>query len=320
MLKTAVKKAVSTRAGWIASAPLRPRGTVVLMYHRVNARDCPFAGAPLDEFVSQMRWLKRHCDPIAPERYLEATRNPSRTRPPVVVTFDDGYRDYHDAAYPVLDELRIPAVVFLATSFIDTQRMIWTDAVAWAFRQSTRDSIALPWPPGERLPLRDAQQRATAERAAKRHLKDVPDAERQAKQQELFAALGVDPEDGAAGRQMLTWDEVRAVRELTDFGGHTHTHPILSQLTNDDADREIGLCRDLIESHTGRAPRTFAYPNGRAQDFTEQTQASLARHGFELGFSTIEGVNDAATDRYAIRRQPTGSRDLADFAWLVSGR
>jgi hypothetical protein len=45
----------------------------------------------------------------------------------------------------------------------------------------------------------------------------------------------------------------------------------------------------------------------------------LQRHGFEMGFSTIEGVHQPGMDRYAIRRQPTGAASIGDFAWLVAG-
>jgi len=49
-----------------------------------------------------MQWLRAHCDPIGPDALVERSRSPRRTKPAVLVTFDDGYRSYHDLAYPVL--------------------------------------------------------------------------------------------------------------------------------------------------------------------------------------------------------------------------
>jgi len=319
MLKQRIKSMMAGGAGWPLSAPLRRSAVVVLMYHRITRSDDAFGGSDVDQFREQMRWLKQRCRLIAPEEYLDAVKRPSRLRPAVLVTFDDGYRDYHDNAYPVLHDLKIPAVVFVATSFLGSNRLIWTDAVSWAFFRSPRKVLRLPWATGVSLELGDGQERERAARMVKDFLKDRPDAERLRLQESLFEDLGVDPEDGSAGRQMLTWEEARATLEYTRYGGHTHTHPILSQITPEEADKEIRLCRERVQSEIGIAPRFFAYPNGRAQDFTEQTKASLVRHGFELGFATIEGVNDAQSDRYAIRRQPTGARNLADFAWLVAG-
>jgi peptidoglycan/xylan/chitin deacetylase (PgdA/CDA1 family) len=321
VIKGLLKSAAATPLGWRLAARLRgDRGVCVLMYHRVNRRGDPFPGTDLDDFVRQMRWLARSCAPIAPEDFDAALRAPSRGRPPVLVTFDDGYRDYFDNAFPVLAELRIPSLVFLATSFMDRTELIWTDAVTWAAHRSPRASVTLPWDRGATLPLRGGEERARAARVCKDYLKGVTDAERTAWQQALFDEMGVDPQDGSAGRQMLSWAEVRASLGLTRYGGHTHTHPILSQVDGARAEREIRLCHERIAAETGVAPRWFAYPNGRAQDFSDETKELLRRCGFELAFSTIEGLHAPGMDRYAIRRQPTGAARLADYAWLVAGR
>lgn len=321
MIRGLVKRVAATPAAWSLAARLRAdRGVCVLMYHRVTRRGDAFPGVDLDDFVRQMRWLRRTCTLLAPEELAPALRAWPSSRPPVLVTFDDGYRDFHDNAYPVLAELGIPSLVFLATSFLDGNGLIWTDAVTWAFRRSARASVALPWDREQALPLAADADRARALRLAKGHLKTVPDAQREVRQQALFEALGVDPGDGSAGRQMLSWDEVRATLPLTRFGGHTHTHPILSQVEPARAEREIRLSHERIAAETGAAPRYFAYPNGRAEDFTDETKALLRGLGYELAFSTIEGLHTPGLDPYAIRRQPTAARDLGDFAWLVAGR
>lgn len=319
MIKRAIKRLAASPPGWALGALARPAGVTVLMYHRVTGAGEPFHGIALDAFRAQMAWLARHCEPIHPDALADRLARPSRRRPAVLVTFDDGYRDYHDNAWPVLRELRIPAVVFLATSFMGTSRMIWTDEVWDAFHRTRRAEVEFPWD-GARHALAGDGARRRAESAAKRYLKAIPDAERVRCQAALCERLGVDPGDGHHGRQMLSWDEVRATREGTVYGGHTHTHPILSQLPAAAADREIALCAEHITRELGEAPRTFAYPNGRAQDFNADNRASLQRHGFELAFSTIEGINGRGTDRYAILRQPTGAPTVADFAWLVGGR
>ena len=321
VIERLIKSAAATPLAWRVGARLRGnRGVCVLMYHRITRRGDAFPGTDLDEFVRQMRWLRRTCDPIAPEQFEAALQAPSPGRPPVLVTFDDGYRDYCDHAYPVLAELGIPSLVFLATSFIDRGGLIWTDAVTWAARRSPRASLTLPWDRRVTLPLTCDQDRARAARVAKDQLKNVSDAQREAWQQALFAELGVDPQDGSAGRQMLDWAEVRATLGLTRYGGHTHTHPILSQVDGERAEREIRVSHERITAETGAAPRYFAYPNGRAEDFSEETKAILRRCGYELAFSTIEGLHAPGMDRYAIRRQPTGAARLADYAWLVAGR
>ena len=97
----------------------------------------------------------------------------------------------------------------------------------------------------------------------------------------------------------MSWDEVRASMDLTTYGGHTHTHPLMSKVDEERVDREVGLCRARIVAETAVEPTLFAYPNG---DFTSGAQALVRRHGFEVAFSTVEGINNGATDWLAVRR------------------
>lgn len=316
-IKRAVKQTFSSRWGWRAFGPiLRKPGVIVLMYHRILGADRTLAGLPVETFTSQMRWLKQHCDPIAPDVLRERVQRPSRVRPAVLVTFDDGYRDYHDLAYPVLESLGIPAVVFLATSFLDEGGMLWTDEVQWAALSTPKERVTLPWADGPALTLTDARAREALGERARAHLKKLPDGERRAAVRALVHELGDPP---AKERQMLTWDEVRRASRLTTWGGHSHTHPIMSRLDADAAEREIRTCKERIAAETGVTPTTFAYPNGRPSDYTPETQQILRRHGFDLAFSTSEGIAGPDSDWMAVKRLPTEAADIADFAWVAAG-
>jgi len=316
-IKRSIKRTLASSWGWRAFGPLvRPAGVIVLMYHRIVDRDRSLDGLPLETFAAQMRWLRAHCEPIAPEAIVERARDGGRRRPAVLVTFDDGYRDYHDLAYPVLRELAIPALLFLATSFLDDGGMLWTDTVQWAALSTRRARVRLPWT-DESIALPDRAARAGLGERARAHLKRLPDDQRRAAMAALLDELGAPP---ARGREMLTWDEVRRTRDLTRFGGHTHTHPILSRLERAAAEREIRTCRDRIAAETGVAPTAFAYPNGRPEDYTAETQEILRALGFTAAYATSEGVAGPDTDWMAVRRLPAVSGDVADLAWIATGR
>lgn len=59
----------------------------------------------------------------------------SRLSPFVCLTFDDGYRDTYDLAYPLLKKLNIPFVVYVTTGFVDDTASMWwyskTEAMNW---------------------------------------------------------------------------------------------------------------------------------------------------------------------------------------------
>jgi peptidoglycan/xylan/chitin deacetylase (PgdA/CDA1 family) len=316
-VKHAVKRTFSSPWGWRILGPmLRAPGVIVLMYHRIQGEDRSYTGLPVDTFAAQMGWLRDTCDPIAPEALADRVRGRRSARPAVLVTFDDGYRDYHDLAYPVLKRHGIPALVFLATSFLDEGGVIWTDRVQWAVLSTTRDRVKLPWSDGPAIGITDENARAALGERVRDHLKTLPDRERRAGVEALLTELGDPP---PRERQMLTWNEVRDTMDLTRYGGHSHTHPILSRLDREQAVYEIRTCRDRIADETGRVPTTFAYPNGRPADYTRETQEILKSHGFTVAFATSEGIAGADTDWMAVERLPGDATDIPDFAWIAAG-
>lgn len=92
-----------------------PSCPVILTYHSISDGPPPLAVFPA-LFVEQMEWLKSSARvvPLAEIVHALAER---RTLPEatVALTFDDGYRDFHTSAYPVLKRLGLPAIVFLPT-------------------------------------------------------------------------------------------------------------------------------------------------------------------------------------------------------------
>ncbi|OFW97660.1 MAG: hypothetical protein A3D94_18080 [Alphaproteobacteria bacterium RIFCSPHIGHO2_12_FULL_66_14] len=95
----------------------------VLMYHRIAADGPPglarYRVAP-EIFARQMQWLRQHgwhaVTSLDVARHLESGR-PFHGRP-VMISFDDGYRDFHDAAWPVLQANGFCAEVFVVTGMI----------------------------------------------------------------------------------------------------------------------------------------------------------------------------------------------------------
>jgi peptidoglycan/xylan/chitin deacetylase (PgdA/CDA1 family) len=321
MPKRMLKRLLSSPAGWRAHEALRTPGLCALTYHRINATsDAIFPGLHVDHFRRQMRWLKDRCRILGPDEALEFVRRPASRSSAVLITFDDGYRDFHDVAFPILEELGIPCIVFVPTAFVSQEaRMLWTDRIVLAARRSPARAVSLPWDRGSRFDLRHGESAHHFVAASKEHLKRLPDDERQASLAELLDELGVPHPEDLIERQMMTWDEIRATRPLASYGGHSHAHAILSRMRPDERERDLTTCRDRLREHLGIPPRFFAYPNGRAIDFDASTKECLARLGFVASFTTIPGFNGPGADPLALRRQPTGASHEADFAWLVAG-
>src|SRR5579863_5807203 len=249
----------AARLSWQVSAHLRRPGCLVLSYHRVSTADDPFPHLDVAEFRRQLEWLGRQCDVIAPDALFRAAATASAARPPVLLTFDDGYRSYHDVVCPVLRAFGMPAVAFVISEYADRPRPLPWDRLYLAVTRARMSTVTLPWRPHRPIRL-DRPGRGAIVAACQRHFGQVAAEERAHLLEAVIAAL--DPEAVTLDRQTMTWDELRATRDVTTLGAHSHTHPPFSTLDDEAIDDELRISAARLTAETGVRPTMFAYPHG----------------------------------------------------------
>lgn len=127
--------------------------------------------------------------------------------------------------------------------------------------------------------------------------------------------------DGAgtlAGRRILSWPELRRLREEgVAFGAHTATHPDLTELAPAAMEHELAESRAQLERELGEPVRHFAYPYGECSGETEKRVRDA---GFESACGIEPGPNGGAVPLHRLRRMEVwGTRSLPRFAldlWL----
>jgi peptidoglycan/xylan/chitin deacetylase (PgdA/CDA1 family) len=121
--------------------PTRQRVVPILMYHRIDyvTASTPAVTKALtvspEVFRHEMKWLKRHGYHTITQRSLfNALMCGSHLRrKPIVVTFDDGYRDVYRYASPVIKRLGMHA-----TSYVITERISGDDHSFLSWKQVRR--------------------------------------------------------------------------------------------------------------------------------------------------------------------------------------
>lgn len=285
----------------------------VFIFHRIPSRaDELLPGEPsAAQFDWMVSFISRNYKVMT---FGEATaRLRSGTLPPAsaCITFDDGYQDNASIAYPILKKYGVPATFFIATSFTGGGRM-WNDDIIEAVRHTAADTLDL-----ERFGLGTHPTGTTAERKQAinnllQSLKYRPHAERQITAAEIAKASGLSDHSSL----MMSRQDIRMLADGgMEIGAHTHTHPILHSLPDEEAEYEIVHGKTELEALLDKPVHSFAYPNGNTRTDMRQVHLRIIeKAGFRAAATTDWGVATIDTNPYLIPRYTPWDRTPNRFA------
>lgn len=293
-------------------------GVLCLNYHRIgNGDESIFDrgiwSATAEAFDAQVRFLKLHFDIINPNELPAVVA--SHTGRHVCITFDDGYLDNFEIAFPILKSHGVRATFFVTTSFLDRRSLAWWDEIAWMVRSSPRRQLGLrQWVPA---PIEFSEpDREQAVRTLLRMFKSLPSDRTCAFLEDLAIASGTGRFNTAESTSpWMTWHMLREMQAAgMTIGGHTVNHPILANMDRAGQWCEIAECGQRLKAELGEPMRYFSYPVGNSNAFNSITRNCLREAGVQFAFSYYGGFRNFTTwDEYDIRRvavEPYITEDL----------
>lgn len=310
LIKRSIKSVASlakTRVGF----PLSASGTVnIIAYHRVVADIEKAEREAIYGIVISSATFRRHCellsknyDVVALETaryFLDGKRQASR--PLAVITFDDGYLDFYEEAFPVLNELGLPATMFLPTDCIGQNQPLAHDRIFWLLKQAGSKSGAI----ADALLRAGLTSHIAKEFTNSRNLSRLtdklvylPNELREKVIAELEKELG-DFADYPRNYQLLNWEQVgEMARKGISFGVHTANHVVLPLEDKAVMETEIVASKTELERRLGKKVTTFAYANG---EYNAKIKEFVANAGYEIAVTTEKKINRPGADLLALGR------------------
>jgi peptidoglycan/xylan/chitin deacetylase (PgdA/CDA1 family) len=209
----------------------------------------------------------------------------------VCLTFDDGYRDLREWAYPILREEGVPFAIYVPTSFPDRLGELWWLVLEAVIARNNRVGLII----GGRDRTFDCGT----------------DAEKQVLYNELYWWLRGRPTENEmrsivrslaayyhvdmpalCAEQCMSWPELAALTcdPLVTIGAHTISHPALSRLPQDAARSEMELSRSVLEAALSAKPAHFSYPYGDRTAAGGREFAMADEIGFKTAVTARPGV------------------------------
>ena len=257
---------------------------IILIYHRVIEKwdrtldySQPGMVVTADTFERQLQFLKKHFHIVPLSSFLNPTPNTQHPKPLCAITFDDGWRDNYEIAFPILQKHSVPATIFLTTDFIGTNRAFWHTELMYLLMHGDlskllrNESVFRTYPGPVRYRLMRLARTTTSPAAQAVDL--VIEAVKEKCDEPTIEDLIHDLSKSAAiPRPMLTdrrffldWAQIREMAAAgIEIGSHGCSHRILTRLKPEEAKEELTRSKADIESRIGRAVQHFAFPEGAA--------------------------------------------------------
>ena len=307
---TALKLELAYASGlWRLLEPACGGAGIILKFERVRpARDDAFQPLKAHEITPQflhriITGLKRWpFDIVSMDEACRRIHAPHAGRRFVVLSFDGGTRDFIDYAWPLLSGHQVPFTVYLPAAFPDGLGRMWWLALEQVI--ATQDRINM---------VVDDQRRyfetvSTADKYHAHHylegwLRSLPPRKLDLAIDDLCLRYDVDL--AALSRAAaMTWDDVAVFSSdpLASIGSSTLNYPILANLDDTAARREVTMGQAVAEAALPASPRHFAFPFGDKTAFGTRDVTMATELGFASAVTSVPGVVKAGANLHALPR------------------
>jgi len=211
-------------------------------------------------------------------------------KPFVCFTFDDGYRDNLEYAYPIFRRHNLPFAIYVPTDYVDGRGDLWWLALEKVIVKVNALSVKID---GQQRRLRcgTPAEKDAAFNTIYWWLRGIDETSARAFVRDLCKDADFDP-DALCIDLMMSWDEIRhlAADPLVTFGAHTRRHFALAKLTLAEARTEMIESVRRIERETGKECRHFSYPYGDEASAGPREFAIVKEIGLKTGVTTRKGL------------------------------
>lgn len=299
---------------------------LIVMYHGITDDDLPFPcwwQLPKNMFYKQINFLKKHYRILTLHEVCNKINNneplPTYT---AVITFDDGYANNAQVAFPILNDLNIPTTIFVTIGNIGTDNLLWPDQLYCAFAYAQVMSLNMEDQGLGTYSLINMALRANAFNEFQKKIKAYDVDKKNMLIDIAVERLGYSSKNKGKienAFSMMSWENIKKLNEtdLIEFGAHSVSHEILTQLSTQEKRKEIIDSCSILKEKIKNKNIAFAYPNG---NYDEECVQILKKENVYCGLTVDSGLNSKNNNIYQLKRIGIGNDiTMPFFRLLTSG-
>ncbi|WP_323753756.1 polysaccharide deacetylase family protein [Marinobacter sp.] len=288
----------------------------ILMYHRISPDGAP-GTISVDQFRNHMNLIKKQFNPLPLSELVALHEQGTVPKNAVVITFDDGYRDFADFAFPIMKDEGVTATLFLTTGFVNGDLWLWPDQLKYLVnRKAHTGNFQLP-SLDTHIDLNLSPYEIWSRLAD--YCMQMSNERKLTFIKKLYSINNIDiPVTPPEKYRPVTWQQVRKmVDDGLEVGCHSYSHPILTSMKEEELKVELLDSKKMIEKNIYKKVNFFCYPNGQESDTSAAIEALLSKYGYEYGVVAFSGINPLG-DIWRIKRY-AAPEQLMNFEKVLFG-
>ncbi len=314
------------RTGVVASARARTQDQAkILIYHSVAPQESPYV-CGLEVTVSpslfekQLDYLCNNYHIVTLQQLVSGLRQARLSKRTIVLTFDDGFRDNYELAWPILRKYGVSATIFLCTDVIGTGKVLWPHRLTYLMNCVGVERV-LELAEGNWSVPDGISRSLTYLVIINLIARYVQMTDIETFLQGAFRHFGIVDPDRASAQLYLGWAQVEEMMKAgIEFGNHTCSHSNLALLDQQGQRQEIIAARDRI---IGAVPEnlsiSFAYPFGQVNHFTDLSEQIVQESGHSCALQGVSSPIVHGSSVYSLGRIYVAAESLAQFACRIEG-
>tara|TARA_R110000751_G_scaffold96296_1_gene187916 strand:+ start:161 stop:1147 length:987 start_codon:yes stop_codon:yes gene_type:complete len=283
----------------------RKNGVYCFNFHRIgDAEKCKYDpnvfSCNADDLEKHLSFIKHNFEIIDQKHFIDLVNNGQVVNKKLAyITFDDGYLDNYELAFPILSAMNIPATFFVATGLIESKVIPWWDEISWHIKQSNLNELRLPsW---NKTIVLSGKTINKGIQVVLSQFKSTP-IPIEAQLVELREITGLVLSNYVS--EFLSWENIAEMDSAgMTIGAHSHSHRIFSSLSAKELSHELSHAKMLLEDKLTSKVLSISYPVGNASTYNKYMFDEIESQGYQLAFSFRYFINqEVSTNKFQLGR------------------
>ena len=268
----------------------------ILMMHRVvpeSKKDRIWANAHLEitpeHLESAVKYYKKqkyHFASLDELHHILINKEKIKHRL-VVFSFDDGYKDNVQYAYPVLKKHKVPFAIYVITDFPDQKTILWWDVLENEIMK--KDKISFDWY-GEKYHYQCVtyEEKVNAFESIHALIQSGSQEDINSRAKKFCDITGNNPFE-MVEKLALNWNDIQQLSEdpLVTIGSHTISHAVLKNLSDKESYKELKISKDILENRITKKIEHISYPFGGHEHSFLREYDFASGIGYKIGTTTV---------------------------------